>query len=442
MDLRDLIIAPIVIFLVYVIGYIFRPRLADDITRRYFFAGLTVKIIGAIALGVLYQFYYNTGDTFNYHTSGSRQIWKALFTDPDTAFKLFINLDGNYSGVYKYAQNITFFQDPSSYVIVRIAAFFDLLTFSSYCGTAVLFAVVSFLGSWLLFLTFYSLKPHLHQRFAIATLFIPTVIFWGSGILKDSITMACIGAATFVVYRVFIKRDFKPFHVVILIVSLYGLLIIKIYILMTFLPALILWIFLYYYVKINPLMLRILAAPFVFSGALAVGFFAIQKAGEDNPKYSLETIAQTAKITAYDIRFYTGKDAGSGYTLGELDGTWSSMLLLMPAAVNVTLFRPYLWEVKNLLMLLSSLESTAFLILTLFAIVKIRGRWTVITHDPTIIFCLVFGITFAFAVGVSTYNFGTLMRYKIPVMPFYLSAIVLALDSRRPKKLEVFAITE
>ncbi|MFT6828639.1 MAG: hypothetical protein ACI9GZ_003758, partial [Bacteroidia bacterium] len=49
-----------------------------------------------------------------------------------------------------------------------------------------------------------------------------------------------------------------------------------------------------------------------------------------------------------------------------------------------------------------------------------KKRLLVVFDDPFLVFCLIFSILFAFAVGVSTANFGTLMRYKIPMMPFFL----------------------
>jgi hypothetical protein len=39
--------------------------------------------------------------------------------------------------------------------------------------------------------------------------------------------------------------------------------------------------------------------------------------------------------------------------------------------------------------------------------------------------CLVFAISFSFGVGVNSYNFGTLVRYKIPMMPFYVSGLYI-----------------
>ena len=121
-------------------------------------------------------------------------------------------------------------------------------------------------------------------------------------------------------------------------------------------------------------------------------------------------VAQVAAVTAYDIRYGWGARTGGdgGYDLGELDGTWGSMIKLMPAAINVSLFRPYLWEVRNPLMLLSAIEAVITFILT-FHMIR-TGAWKKTAKEPFLLFSLTFALMFAFAVGVSTFNFGTLMR--------------------------------
>ena len=117
--------------------------------------------------------------------------------------------------------------------------------------------------------------------------------------------------------------------------------------------------------RIRSVALRVFVFPLIIVFLGFSVYYSIVKVGEGDRKYAIETLAKTARVTAYDIRFQTGKDAGSGYILGELDDSFSTMLKLAPPAINVSLFRPYLWEVKNPLMLLSSLESMFFLILTL-----------------------------------------------------------------------------
>lgn len=427
MDYRDFIIFPIVVSLIYVFAYGIRPAVTDAVTRRYFFPALTVKIVGALVVGLVYQFYYGGGDTFNYHTHGSRHIWSAFWESPLAGLKLIFNNGHDYSGVYKYASKIAFFGDPPSYTIVKIASVVDLFTFSSYSATAALFAVFSFVGMWQFFLTFYQQYPSLHRGLAIAAFFIPSVFFWGSGLLKDTITLGCLGIATFQIYKIFIVKVPHLSRIVLLLISLYGLYVVKVYILLTFLPAAIVWVFLLNLSSLRSRAIKIMIFPFVICMAFALAYFAILKASEGNEKYSISSLAKTAQVTAYDIRFQTGRDAGSGYTLGELDGTFGSMIRLAPQAINVSMFRPYLWEVKNPFMLLSALESLAMLVMTLYILWKANVRIFAILVHPNPFFTLVFSLAFAFAVGVSTYNFGTLVRYKIPLMPFFVVSLVLTL---------------
>ena len=443
MELRDLIVTPIVIILVYVVAYFVRPYCTDHITRKYFMPGLTVRIIGALAVGFIYQFYYNGGDTFNFHTHGSRHIWEAFMDDPVKGVRLLVNDPSDQAGLFQYSSKIWFYKDSSSFAIIRISAFVDLITFSTYSATAVLFATINFIGMWMFFLTFYRQFPSVHKWLAIAILFVPSVFFWGSGLLKDTVTLACVGAATYCIYLLAIEQKLRFWAAALLLLTFYVIYHVKVYILLTFLPAVILWVFMHHLGKIRIVMLKIILFPIVSAAAIILGYFAMSKAGEDNPRYSLDAISTTAQITAYDIRFWSGREAGSGYTLGVLDGTWQSMIMLAPAAINVSLFRPYFWEVNNPLMVLSALESFVFLFITLLLFVKARHNIFKLLSDPFVLFCLVFSIGFGFAVGVSTYNFGTLSRYKIPLVPFYATGLVLAFyQLNKLRNRDVLAKTE
>lgn len=434
MELRDLIVAPLVLAGVLLAAYIIRPRVTDEITRRYFFPALLLRIFGALAVGFIYQFYYSGGDTFNYHTNGSRVIWEAFIDSPYLGYKLFVH-DQNYAGAYSYISRMPFFTDNPSFVVIQVAAFFDLFTFSSYAATAILFAVLSFCGSWLMFQTFYDLYGRLHKWIAWSVFFIPSVIFWGSGILKDTLTFACVGSTLYSSYILFVKKRFSVGYAGLLVLSAVALYLVKIYILLTFLPAMILWAFFENLSQIRNRIARIFAAPAVTLVAALLAGYAGLKAGEDNPKYSFSKLAETAQSTAYDIRFYSGRAAGSGYTLGELDGTFGSMVKLAPQAIVVTLFRPFLWEVNNPLMLISAAE--AFLLLSFLVVVFMRSNFFFLQAltNSTVIFCLGFSLVFAFAVGVSTYNFGTLVRYKIPLLPFFAIALILIDDHSRQERL-------
>ncbi|NOT74606.1 MAG: hypothetical protein HOP08_06735 [Cyclobacteriaceae bacterium] len=443
MELRDLLVTPIIILLIYAGAYVIRPHVTDQINRGYFFPALTVRILGAIALGFIYQFYYSGGDTFNYHTNGSRVVWEAFTDSPDIGLKLLLNDGSNSTGIYEYSSRIYFYRDHSSYFVIRIAALFDLLTFSSYSATAVLFGAGSFAAMWMLYLTFYKEFPRFHRGIAVATLFIPSVFFWGSGVLKDTVIISCLGVATYHFHLLFIERKGSFWSVVALLISLYVIFSVKIFILQVYLPAIIVWIVAYNFGRIRSTVLKMLLVPLVVTLVLVSSIYSIVKIGEDDAKYSVGNLAKTARITAYDIRYWTGRDAGSGYTLDIEDWTPAGMILAAPAAINVSLFRPYLWEVRNPLMLVSAIESSFLLIFTLYIIVRNFRQIFLGLTNYNVLFCLAFSISFAFAVGISTFNFGTLTRYKIPLLPFYMLALVILMNySNSDRNVEELEETE
>lgn len=444
MELRDIIVTPFFILLVYTGAYLIRPYVCDSVSYRYYIPALTVKIIGALALGFIYQFYYDGGDTFNFHTHGSRHIWNAFVEDPVGALELiFLPTEWHSPGLYSYTSKIVFYYDPQSYFVVRVSAFFDLFTFSSYSSTAICFAVLSFVGSWCLFLVFYEEFHHLHFWIAIAVFFIPSVFCWGSGLLKDTLVIGALGIAAYSIRRVFIKRRGRALLFFILaIVSFSLIFLVKKYVLLCFIPAALLWIYAENLARIRMMVLRVLLVPVVLALIAVTAYYSVSKIGEDDPRYALDKLAATSRSTAYDIAFYTGRDAGSRYTLGELDGGMENMVRLAPQAINVTLFRPYLWEVKNPLMFLSAVEGLCILVFSLWILIRRPLQVLHLARNPYALFCLTFSLTFAFAVGVSTYNFGSLARYKIPLLPFYVMGLVLLSEysavSKSERKVEEF----
>jgi hypothetical protein len=441
MEIRDLLVTPIWFFVILIAAYFVRFNATDPQTKKYFLPALLVKMLGALALGFIYQFYYSGGDTYNYHTHGSRIIWEAFGDSMEHGMKLLFLEEG----VYKYSSRILFFGDDPSYFIVQLATLLDFLTFSSYSATALLFSVISFVGSWMFFQTFYQQYPQHHFKLAIASFFIPSVFFWGSGILKDSIVLACLGIITYQIYKLFIKKEISIGSVFLFILSFYVIFTVKKFILQAYLPAVIIWVMAFHYYKVRSMALRMLIIPFSIGLVIYSAYYSVIKVGEGDNRYALDKITQTARITAYDIGFYTGRNAGSGYSLGELsdDDSFSELLKKAPSAINVSLFRPYLWEVKNPLMLLSSVESMGIFIL--FLLIIFRGRRLALKaiFEPNVLFCLIFSFTFAFAVGVSTFNFGTLARYKIPLLPYLSTALLLILSlSKSDKKVEPLDKTE
>lgn len=426
MELKDLIITPLYLAMILVFAVWLRPLVTTPVTKKYFIPALTAKLLGALALGVIYQFYYSGGDTFNYFRHGSRWIWEALLENPLIGIQLLFEEGGQRQPeTFMYSQNIWYYKDVKSFLIVRITAMIDVFTFHTYSSTTLFFAVFSFSGLWVMYQAIHKRYPdakYLH----IAILFIPSVVFWGSGILKDTVTLGALGWLTWAVVNVFLLN--RKWIISVLVALLMSAVIVKIkpYIFLCYVPNLFVLAYLLTIKKIHSAILKVMLVPVLLLIMGTLGYIAVDMAA--TKEYSLDNIAHEAAVTSHDIRYGWGARTGGdgGYDLGTLDGSWQSMISLLPSAIVVSLFRPFLWEVKNPLMLLSAIEALAILSFTIRILWKVN--WFKISWEPFVLFCLAFSLLFAFAVGVSTSNFGTLMRYKTPMMIHY--CIFLALLRR------------
>lgn len=375
-------------------------------------------------LGVIYQFYYGGGDTFNYFQQ-SVWIFRAFFEEPVLALKLLLESGGaRQPDTFQYSQHIWYYNDPHSYTVVKVAGFFDLFTFHTYSATALFFSAFSFSGLWAMY-TVLVKKYNDAGWLSIAVLFVPSIVFWGSGILKDSLTIGALGWLTFALIQIIDFKKISPILLFIIVINSYFIFTIKSYILICFLPMIFVWVYWKGLTSTRNFAVRFMVAPILLVVFGLAGYFTLSQVSSQSSQYSLDQIAEKAAVTAYDIRYGWGARTGGdgGYDLGTLDGSWGSMVRLMPQAINVSLFRPYLWEVKNPVMLLAALESLTALYLTFYLLIYKKG-FSRVFQDPFLLFCLLFSLLFAFGVGVSTYNFGTLMRYKIPLLPFYFTMIV------------------
>jgi hypothetical protein len=427
----DFILAPIFILVLsavakkqrnkrYPIGHPLRP---------YFMKGLYLKFGGAIFIALVYEYYYGGGDTYHffYH---AKVINSSLNDSFSTWWKLITRQPViENPELYKYVQTLEWYNDSSSYSVVRITAIFGLFTGTLYLPIAMLFAYFSFTGVWAMYRTFVNIFPKLYKQLALAFLFIPSTFVWGSAVFKDTVCMFGIGWLTYTTFRVFINRDFSRRNIILLVFSFYLLYATKLYILMAFLPALSIWLLTTYSMKIKSAGMRFVTKiGFLVICSLAfLGF--IRVFANELEKYSVENRAATAETTRQWLSYQSG-DEGSGYDLGEFDPTIGGMLVKFPQAVVVTLFRPFPWEARKIIVMLSALEALVFVYFTFKAFQK-RGifkTFGLIFKDPNLLFCLVFSVIFAFAVGISTYNFGALSRYKIPCLPFYGAFLMIVIN--------------
>src|SRR5690606_21858858 len=99
--LADYLLLPLYLVIIYTLAFAVRNRLYPEghPWRRFFISGLTVKICGAIFIGLIYQYYYGGGDTSNYFKQ-AKVLNSAFVESPIKWFNLLFHIPEWYDGNY------------------------------------------------------------------------------------------------------------------------------------------------------------------------------------------------------------------------------------------------------------------------------------------------------------------------------------------------------
>ncbi|MBX3228127.1 MAG: hypothetical protein KIT84_27120 [Labilithrix sp.] len=151
--------------------------------------------------------------------------------------------------------------------------------------------------------------------------------------------------------------------------------------------------------------------------ALAVGMLALTRL---IPSLGVANLGETV---ATQQRAWTTAGGTSTFAMddGEVPQSFGGQLLRIPIGLFNALLRPQLFDVHNVSALVSAVEMT-FITYLLLRAVKVHGFRGVIAHvqrSPFLLMCFVVTLIGCAFVGLVTFNFGSLARYRVPFLPFY-----------------------
>jgi hypothetical protein len=427
MDIFDILLPPFYFMIIIAVAFKYssNKRIKDPI-YKYFLPGLLVKMAGAVALGLIYFYYYKGGDTINYFQTAAGLV-DVLMERPNDFFYLYFGKP-HYSEYYLLQSKYDFsywVKDDYAYFVGKCYVPIVLLSGKTYMAAAIITAGICYLPVWRLFKIFVREFPDIKKHLSWSILYVPSVVFWGSGIMKDSITFsaACLYVHGF--YWFFSQKQFRLVYIAAFLFASFMLLSIKPYVLFALLPGSTLWFITLRINRVKNAFLRFMITPALIFVGVFLGALLLQSLGSFFGAYSLETIITKASTSQQDLKqSYYG---GSTFNIGDYEPTIQGMLSVSHKALFATLFRPTVFDVRNIVMMMSAIENTFILFWCVYLLIKLKVLrfFSLITSHPLLMFSFVFSLFFAFSVGVSISNFGTLVRLKIPCIPFFLSSLVI-----------------
>ena len=376
-------------------------RVRDAPLGTVFLPALLYKVAMGWALGGIFFCYYQQGDTIQYFAD-ARQLAQLAYHQPLDYLSVLL-------GQQRPPVSLAFQDQPRALFFAKVVSIFNLITHNNYWITSAYLSLLSFLGSWTL--ANYLARQFPAQRYAaaIAFLWYPSVVFWGSGVLKESLAVAAIAIIVYEVLRLTATEHQRKTRGVMLLIIAAG----------------VLWKIKYYYAGVLfPTLLaaviaqavgqyqRTLTFPMFFISWLAL----IVVASLLHPVLALDNLVE---VLLYNhnaiVRISDATNVIHFQGLNEHpDSFWRNL----PLAVVSGLFRPWIGDGTTVLSWAAGVENTGLLLVGLGAAVN---GWRVTMRDTdrlwivaAITYVIVLGSLLAFA----SPNFGSLVRYKVAFFPF------------------------
>jgi hypothetical protein len=270
---------------------------------------------------------------------------------------------------------------------------------------------ISLIGLTAIYKTFQHGFQQREMYLFIACFFIPSVVFWSSGVLKEAPLIMAVGLLIYSVFKL-INNIKQPLIWFIFFSSAFLMVFLKEYVLMSLLPALISVlvsaILSYRYVLLTFLSVHVIC----FLVALNASFFFI---GGD-----FLYVLQKKQTDFYNVTQLVNAQSG----IEKIDINDHLQLTLgYPRALANTYLRPHIMEIKTPFYVPVAIENFFFLILLIIPIFKFRKLQK--KHMILFLFCLSFVLVIGGIIGYTVPILGAVIRYKIIALPFL--AIVCAM---------------
>lgn len=400
----------VLIFFIYlIVKYAKRAQMGGVV-----FPALLLKVLSGVLVGLVFKYFYDYGDTFAYFEEGLR-ISGYAWQHPENAFRVFYATDQ----IHDLDVTLQFQQQPRALFFSKIVAIFHMLTHANYWLMSVYFSLISFVGALLIVIQIIQSFPAIKTSAIIAFLFLPSVVFWSSGVLKESI-------ATFALY--------------FMVAALLAALNYRGWKLLTWglgylLSAYLLWKLRYFYfAALLPLSAATLAAVLfdqyrhrimipkisswlIYFVVATIWFFVVS-----GMHYNLHHDNIINVVYQNYNLFSAYSEQGSAVIFEDLRPEIGSFIVNAPKALFTGLFRPNVWEIHNWKQIPLILENFVLLLLSISALYNtIKNKPRISLWVMSLI--LYVGILSIILVYASP-NFGSLIRYRVGYLSFFVLMIL------------------
>jgi hypothetical protein len=399
-----------IFFIVLIIWWIYKTQKTSGL-RKYFFPTLIIKLLAGVGVGLLYFYHYGYGDTIGYHQDAI--LLSDLFLKDFSAYFKVLAGSAEENSQFIYSNQ------PRAFFLVKLLSLVHLLTGQNYWLSGVYFSLFSFVGFWALANSLVKYFPSNRLGILIALLFFPSVVFWSSGIIKESIAMGALMMLIKLLIDWLFTHKISWKRIALSFILLFLVWQLKYYYLGVFLIAVIPLTITEKIRKTNRFTLNKYAVYGVLV-IILVGLISLL-----HPNFHLSNIFQVI-VDNHDLYVISSRPDQLIRYLDLQPNIWS-IGYYFPLAIWSGFFRMGIWEVNQPIEYLIGIENFVLLIFAIGALFQVwylkKSRYNLLIISAILYVALLTGF-----LAMSAPNLGTLARYRVGFLP----VLVLLVSSNNP----------
>ena len=401
----------------------------SGITTTQLWVLFSIKLVIGFGLTWVYTAYYTNrleADIFKYFDD-SEVIYNALYSNPADFFKMLFGYGNDnehfFNSYYVEMNNWARVYESNTYndsrTIIKCNAIIRLFSAGNFHIHTLFFTALSMIGFTGIFRSFKDFFSNKQGALIIVVFLIPSVIFWSSGALKESILIFGMGILIYSLKQLTAQKiNIKLLTLFIL--SFILLFFMKFYVLLALLPCLI-----GYFISAKFQVKH----PFTVYSSIVLVFSVLAFNSKEIPPHFdfVETLITKQKNF---IRLAEVTEPGSKFELTKLEPTFFGVVRAVPEALANCFIRPLITKGNQFIFLPSIIENTflvTLIILSFFSGLKRKVKLTIETKN-IFWFSVFFTLILFTIIGLTTPVSGALVRYKTPALPFLGIAILTYLN--------------
>lgn len=379
----------------------------DKRFRLYALPCYTVAVLFLVkcGLGVAYMHFhqelYNGGDTMKFIRDG-KIVYETLSSDTMAYLRLTFGPNGvdMPASFQPQLDAMGFWSDTSAYMMVRFNALANLFTFGNEYGNIVIMALLSTLGMVALIKVFS--RQAVLPALLLVPFLIPSILFWTSGIHKESLLLFSLGISIWGMYK-WGGVSKSIWAVIAMALGLTLTYFIRDFIFFLMVPAILGWI-LSKYINSN----KLLVYAGVYALVLVVGYWIPVYEGENYLHLIVEKQQQFMALEA----------GNSQIAIKHFEPSITAVLLNLPKSLFNTLLGPFLLKADGLIHWAAIIENAGFLLLLVWGAWK--TNWKQLWSDNISLLIMFLCATYLILIGYIVPNIGAISRYRSLALLFGL----------------------